>query len=168
MYYILLAIISIVMCYKFGDWRNWKKYYSTILFFILSNVVCILLTYNHTLWQFETKILNSTFCDLFISITVYPSIVMLFIPNFPTKITKIVTHISYYVAIFTIAEWIGIKFGYFDHFNGWNIWFSIIFNYILFSILYLHYKKPLYAWEIALISPHILFFLMKIPYNSIR
>jgi hypothetical protein len=168
MYHILLAVISIVMCYKFGDWRNWKKYYSTILFFILSNVVCILLTYNHTLWQYETKILNSTFCDLFICITVYPSVVMLFIPNFPKKTTKIITHISYYVAIFTLAEWIAIKLGYFAHFNDWNIWFSAIFNYILFSVLYLHYKKPLYAWGIALISPHILFFLMQIPYNSIR
>jgi len=58
--------------------------------------------------------------------------------------------------------------GYFTHHNGWNIWFSLIFNYILFSVLYLHYKKPLYAWGIALISPHILFFIMKIPYSSIE
>jgi hypothetical protein len=156
------------MCYKFGDWRNWRKYYSTILFFILSNVACILLTYNHTLWQYETEILNHTFCDLFVCITVYPSIVMLFISNFPKKTIKIITHISFYVAIFTIAEWIGVKLAYFTYFNGWNIWFSTIVNYILFSVLYLHYKNPFYAWGIALISPHILFFLMKIPYNSIK
>jgi len=168
MYYIFLAIVSIVISYKFGDWRNWKNYYPTILFFILSNVACTLLTYNHTLWSYETKILSHTFCDLFVCITVYPSIVMLFIPKFPKKITKIITHISFYVAIFTIAELIGMKFGYFTHHNGWNIWFSIIFNYILFPLLYLHYKKPLYAWIIALISPHILFFLMKIPYIIIK
>ncbi|WP_404814413.1 CBO0543 family protein [Clostridium algoriphilum] len=168
MYHIFLAVVSIVICYKLGDWRNWRKYYSTILFLILSNVVCILLTYNHILWLHETKILNHTFGDLFICITVYPSIVMLFIPNFPKKITKIITHISFYVAIFTMAEFIGLKFGYFTHHNGWSIWLSIIFNYTLFSIVYLHYKKPLYAWIIALLSPHILFFLMRIPYNSIK
>jgi len=168
MYHIFLAVVSIAICYKLGDWRNWRKYYSTILFLILSNVVCILLTYKHTLWLHETEIINHTFCDLFICITVYPSIVMLFISRFPKKITEIITHISFYVAIFTIAEFIGMTLGYFTHHNGWNIWFSLIFNYILFSVLYLHYKRPLYAWIIALISPHILFFLMKIPYNSIK
>jgi len=93
---------------------------------------------------------------------------MLFIPNFPKKTTKIITHILFYVAIYTIAELIGVKLGYFTYLNGWNIWYSLILNCMIFPILMLHYKKPLYAWIIALISPHILFFIMKIPYNSIR
>ena len=168
MYFIFLAILSILICYKFGDWRNWKNYYPTILFFILSNVVCILLIYNHPLWLYGPSILNRTFSDLFICITVYLSTVMLFIPNFPKKITKIISHISFYAAIYTIAELIGVKLGYFTYYNGWNIWHSLIFNFILFPALMIHYKKPLYAWVIALISPHILFLIMKIPYNSIR
>jgi len=130
MYHIFLAVVSIAICYKFGDWRNWSKYYSTILFFILSNVVCILLTYNHTLWLYETKILNHTFCDLFISITVYPSIVMLFIPKFPKKITESITHISFYVAIFTIAEFIGMTLGYFTHITVG------IYGFLLYLIIY--------------------------------
>jgi hypothetical protein len=167
-FHILLAIASIFICYKFGDWRNWKNYYPTILFFILSNAVCILLNYNHPLWFYESKILNHTFCDLLVCITVYPSTIMIFIPNFPKKITKGIIHISYYVSIYTIIEFFGVKFGYFTYHNGWNIWCTIVFNYIMFLILYLHHKKPLYAWIIALTSPHILFFIMKIPYNSIR
>jgi len=167
-YHIFLAAVSIIICYKFGDWKNWKNYYPTILFFILSNVVCIVLTYKHPLWLYESKILNGTFSDLLICITVYPSTIMLFIPHFPKKLTNIIAYVSFYVAIFTLPELIGMKLEYFSHHNGWNIWCTIIFNYIMFSILYLHYKKPLYAWIIALISPHILFFIMKIPYNSIR
>ena len=143
-------------------------YYSTILFFVLSNVACILLIYNHPLWLYAPKIINSTFSDLLICITVYPSTVMLFIPNFPKKITKIITHISFYVAIYTIAELVAVKLGYFTYYNGLNIWYSLIFNFILFPILMLHHKKPLYAWIFALISQHILFFIMKISYNCIR
>lgn len=168
MYHILIALLSIFICYIFGDWRNWKGYYSTILFFILANVVCMLLTYNHQLWCYESKLLNCSFCDLLICITVYPSTVMVFIPHFPKEIKKIVPHVSFYVAIYTIAELISLKLGYFTYDHGWNIWCTLIFNSIMFPILYLHYKKPLYAWVIALISPHILFFIMKIPYNSIR
>ncbi|MGH4120414.1 CBO0543 family protein [Clostridium sp.] len=168
MYFLFLAIISIVICYKFGDWRNWESYYPTILFFILSNLACILLIYNNPLWFYESKILNRTFSDLFICITVYPSTVILFISRLPKKTSKIILHISIYVAIYTFSELVGIKLGYFTHHNGWNIWYSLVFNYIIFAMLLLHYKKPMYAWIIALISPHILFFIMKIPYNCIR
>lgn len=168
MYDILLAVVAIFICYKFGDWRNWKNYYPTILFFILSSVVCIVLTYNHPLWLYKSAVINHTFTDLFISITVYPCTIMMFIPHLPSKTTKIILHISIYVAVYTIPEFIAVKLGYFTYYNGWSIWHTLIFNYIMFPILILHYKKPIYAWIIALISPHILFFIMKIPYNSIR
>ena len=156
------------MCYKFGDWRNWHKYYSTILFFILSSVVCIALTYDHPLWLYEPVIINHTFTDLFISITVYPCTIMLFLRKLPKNFTKILLHISIYVAAYTIPEFIAVKLGAFTYYNGWSIWHTLVFNYIMFPILILHFKKPLYAWLIALISPHILFYVLKIPYSSTR
>jgi len=168
MYHIFLAIVSIAICYKLGDWRNWRKYYSTILFFILSSVVCIVLTYNHPLWLYKSEILNQTFSDLLISITVYPSTIMLFIPHLPNGKIKTIRHISYYVAVYSIVEFIASKLGYFSYYNGWNIGYTIIFNYIMFPILILHYRKPVYVWFIVLICPHILFFLLKIPYSTIR
>jgi len=168
MYLIILSIVSIFICYKLGDWRNWKIYYSTILFFILSSVTCIILTYNHPLWLYQSSVINHTFTDLFISITVYPCTIMMFIPHLPSKTIKIILHISIYVAIYTIPEFIAVKLGYFTYYNGWNIWCTLIFNSIMFPMLLLHYKKPVYAWVVALISPHILFFIMKIPYSSMR
>jgi len=168
MYIIFLSVISICICYKLGDWKNWRKYYSTILFFILSSVACAFLTYNHPLWLYKSVVINHTFTDLFISITVYPCTIMMFIPHLPSKITKIILHISIYVAVYTIPELFAIKLGYFTYFNGWNIWYTLIFNCLMFPMLILHYKKPLYAWGIALISPHILFLILKIPYSIIR
>ena len=126
------------------------------------------MVYNHPLWSYESKVLGRTFADLLICITVYPSTVMMFIPHLPSKKAKVFLHVSIYVAVYTIAELIAVNLGYFAYHNGWNIWASLIFNYIMFTILILHYNKPLYAWIIALISPHILFFIMKIPYSSIK
>jgi hypothetical protein len=168
MYLIFLALLSIYICYKLGDWKNWRKYYSTTLFFILSSVVCIVLTYDHPLWLYKSSILNHSFTDLFISITVYPSTIMMFIPHFPKKITKIIIHIATYAVAYTVPELIAVKLGYFTYYNGWNIWYTFIFNCIMFPMLILHYNKPLYAWFFALISPHILFFILKIPYSVIR
>jgi hypothetical protein len=93
---------------------------------------------------------------------------MMFIPHLPNKMTKIILHISIYVAIYTVPEFIAVKLNYFEYLNGWNIWCTLIFNCLMFPMLILHYKKPLYAWGIALISPHILFFLLKIPYGALR
>ena len=168
MFHIFLAVFSITICYIRGDWKNWLNYYPTILFFILNSVVYNLLTYNHPLWLYESGILNCTFSDLLIAITVYPSTVMIFIPNFPRKVSKILLHISIYVALYTSTEFIANKLGYFTYHNSWSIGYSFIFNYSLFSILILHYKKPLYAWIMALMFPFILFYIMKIPYSSIR
>jgi hypothetical protein len=168
MYIILLALISILLCYKLGDWRNWKKYYPTTLFFILSNAVCIDLTCNHPLWLYKPTVINETFTDLFISITAYPSTVMMFIPHFPKEKIKILLHISLYAAVYTAAEFMAVKLGSFTYHNGWNIWCTVIFNFLLFPILMLHYKKPLCAWLIALIAPHVLFFIFKIPYSVVK
>ena len=96
MYHILLAFISIAICYKFGNWRNWKKYYPTILFFILSNLACVILIYNHQLWAYESKILGHTFADLLICVTVYPSTVMMFIPHLPSKPIKSIKKLKTY------------------------------------------------------------------------
>ena len=113
MYHIFLSFVAILICYKFGDWKNWKIYYPTILFFILNSVICVLLTYNHQLWCYESGFLKCTLCDLLICITVYPSTVMVFIPYLPKKKTKIFNYISIYVAMYTIAEFIGYKLKYF-------------------------------------------------------
>lgn len=167
-YHIIIVFLSIFICYKFGDWKNWRIYYPTILFFILCSIGCIVMTFNHPLWLYESKLMNHTFVDLFISITVYPCTIIVFICNFPNKPVKIFLHISFYVFIYTIVEFISFKLGYFSYYNGWNIWCSLIFNYIMFIILIIHHKNPIYGWIIALICPHILFFIMKIPYNTIR
>ena len=168
MYIIFLSLISICICYKFGDWKNWREYYATILFFILSSVACAFITYDQPLWLYESVVINHTFTDLFITITVYPCTILMFIPHLPRKMSKAILHIAIYVAVYTIPELIAVKLGCFTYDNGWNIWYSFIFNCIMFPILILHHKKPLYAWSIAIISPHILFFLLKIPYGAIR
>ena len=168
MYLIFLSVSSIVICYKLGDWRNWKKYYSTILFFTLTSVIFTVLTYNHPLWSYKSVVINHTFTDLFMCITIYPSTIMMFIPHLPSKTTKKALHVSIYVTLYTIAEFIAKNLGYFTHYNGWNIWCSLIFNYIMFSVLILHYKNPIYGCVLVLIGYNIILLIMKVPYNSIR
>ena len=34
---IVVTLIIVVIARKWGDWRNWKQYYPTILFFIATD-----------------------------------------------------------------------------------------------------------------------------------
>ena len=61
MFHIFIATVSISICYRYGDWGNWKNYYSTTLFFILNSALCDFFTYNHPLWLYGSKGLDNTF-----------------------------------------------------------------------------------------------------------
>lgn len=168
MFHIVVALIAISVCYKWGDMKNWKLYYPTILFFIIGDLSYNVITYNNPLWLYYSPLLKHTFSDLLIDITVYPSTVLVFVPNFPKGTYKRGLYISYYVLIYTFFEFVSLRLGYIIHFNGWNIMSSIIFNYVMFIMIILHHKKPLIAWSLVLVAPHILLYLYKIPYSMIR
>ena len=50
----IYASIWLGMLWKRGDWRNWKKYYSTILFFILGDFIYLYLLSDHfPMWRYQ-------------------------------------------------------------------------------------------------------------------
>lgn len=49
MFRIILVLVFVIIAWKWGDWKNWKLYYPTILFMILGDFVYIFLTYKKPL-----------------------------------------------------------------------------------------------------------------------
>lgn len=156
-FHIIVVIIALLLCYKLGDWRNWQKYYSSILFFMMGDFIYLVLFRKTMLWMYNTDILNHTLVNLLIIFTVYPATILLFIPHFPKGILKRSGYILLWVALFSATEYISYRLGCFSYHNGWNIGWSIIFSSIMFPLQYIHYKKPLSAWCFALIK--LLFFI---------
>ena len=149
-YYIIMIVMSFLICYKWGDWRNWENYYSTILFFILGDSIYGLLFRNTLLWTYEFPLLNHTLISLIIGFTVFPATVMVFIPLYPKGLVKQAAYILICTFVYSLGEYIAYKIGAFSYYNGWNLYYSVIFCLIMFPLLYLHYKKPLWAWGGAL------------------
>jgi hypothetical protein len=81
--------------------------------------------------------------------TVYPSVMLVFIPYFPKLIEKKILYILFWVSLVTTVEFISYRLGSFSYDNGWNLGWSLIFTIIMFPLIYLHYKKPLWAWILA-------------------
>lgn len=151
-FHVSIIIITILVCYKWGDWRHWEKYYSTILFFMMGDFIYLVLFRKTMLWSYNTDILNHTLVNLLVIFTVYPSTILLFIPHFPKRTTNMPGYILLWVVLFGIAEYTSHSLGCFSYHNGWNLGWSIVFTIIMFPLQYLHYRRPLYAWGLALIK----------------
>jgi hypothetical protein len=66
MSFIILIIISIFLCWKYGDWKNWRLYYPTILYMVIGNLTCDILVYRNPLWSYTINFLNHIYADLLV------------------------------------------------------------------------------------------------------
>jgi hypothetical protein len=157
---IVFGIIFLLVGWKFGDWKNLKKYYPTILFFIIGDLLYNILTDNHPLWNYNKDwiLSNHTLANLWIMITVYPATVITYLYHFPGRKIKQIFYILLWVILFFVWEFLDLHvFGLINHSNGWNMWWSLLFDIILFIMLPIHHKRPFVAWGLSIII--IIFFL---------
>jgi len=163
-----LIIISVTICWKRRDWRNWNKYYPTILYFILLDFLYNMLFANFSLWEYRQLFPNHTLNDILEAITIFPCTVLVFLPHYPNKVYKQIFYVLFWVVFYTSVEYISFRLGCFIYFNGWNIWCSAVFNIALFLTLILHHKRPKIAWISTVVGIIITTILTKLPLNSLK
>ncbi|MCM3166091.1 hypothetical protein [Peribacillus frigoritolerans] len=49
----VFTVLFLLAGIKWGNWRRWKDYYPTILFFIIGDLLYSCLLYNHQLWAYQ-------------------------------------------------------------------------------------------------------------------
>ncbi|MFP5111492.1 CBO0543 family protein [Bacillaceae bacterium C204] len=150
--YILINIFYILAGYKWGDWRNWKQYYPTILFFIIGDFLYNFLLYKQSMWLFHDLILpNHTMITILAMVVSYTATVLIYLGRFPEGGKKRSLWFLIWVGIYLCVEYVNNKFGFITYHNGWNLWWSVLFTGIIFLILPIHHKKPLLAWLLSII-----------------
>jgi hypothetical protein len=161
----LLTIIIIAITWKWGDWKHWKQYYSTILFWALGNFIYLFLTIDKPLWGFTT-IIPASLANILVSLVIFPCVSFLFLPYFPNKSNvKKLLYIGSWVFLFSFIEWWALQIHHYSHFNGWRLSYSVIFNLVMFTLLRIHYKKPCWAWIISFVTGATIMIVFKIPLN---
>ncbi len=159
----LLTIIVLAITWKWGDWKHWKQYYPTILFWALGNFIYLYLTFDKPLWKFTT-IIPQPLADILMSLLIFPCVCLIFFPYFPNKsIIKKLLYISLWVFMFSSIEWWALKIHHFAYFNGWEFSYSVIFNLGMFTLLRIHYKEPRWAWIISFVTCVAIMIVFKIP-----
>lgn len=154
----------ILAALRWGDWRNWHKYHATILYFILGDVLYYYITYNHRLWSLvPTWPLKHELVCVAGEFIVFASTILIFLGRYPSGRFISTWWTLVWASIYTVNEWILLKTGTFTYEHGWTLFDSFLFTILMFIMLRLHYKRPLFTIVISVPILILLIFLNSIP-----
>lgn len=171
MYLILVVVVYIVFAKKFVDWKRWKEFYPTIQFYIICNLLYNFLFYQHTLWKYHAvtvQWLNHTLIEITFTFFIVPVVFMLYLQYFPTGKRKKYIYLGVWVVYFSVIEVLFERKGLFIYENGWNGWWSTLFNLIAFTIIRIHYRKPLVALLVSIPIIVVLLFIFHPSLNDMK
>lgn len=165
----LYSVLAILAAWKWGDWKNWRQYYPTILFFILISMLHLVITYDHPQWVFHDYFVpNSTLKALIMFFFQYPGFTILFLTFLPSKRAYLPLYFLLWVAIFASLELLSLLVGVISYKNGWHFGWSIVLNLCTFPTLYLHYRRPLWGWGVSFLVTTIFVILFQVPIMKLK
>ncbi|MCM3670346.1 hypothetical protein M3181_15285 [Mesobacillus maritimus] len=159
-----------------GDLKRWKKYYPTLLFFMIGDFLYLYLLSDHfPLWTYnpqgidETIGITNTHVTLSIMFVKYPATTFIYLAKFPeTGRFMQILYGTGWVGLYTLNEFIDRKLNLIVYDNGWNFYWSILFNVVMFTILRIHYCRPLVAWGLSILFILFLWNIFNVPSEVFR
>jgi hypothetical protein len=135
-----------------------------MLFFGMGDLIYHLVFTEKPLWKFQADFLVPPLNELFIIFTIFFSSTLLYLSKFPKKLSSQITWIIFWILLYTAKESLTSLINMFTNHNGWNIWWSVLHNIIMFILLILHHKNPILAWIIAFAFLFTIMSLFNIPF----
>lgn len=149
---IIYPIVFLLIALKFGKWKNWKQYYPTLLFMVVGNLLYSFLFKDYPLWRFEHTFEKDVLptrmsIDLLKTFTSFPILAFIYLSLLPEEGTfrTYIKHLLTWTVLFFVIEWISEKFGMITYHHGWSMWWSLGFDFSMFTLLAIHYKRPILA-----------------------
>lgn len=165
--HIAIALMSIFSAWKWGDWRHWQRYQPTMLYMLSAEMIYEFLTKDYSLWTFRPDILlNGTLVVLVYAVVSMPLTVLVFLSRYPQKWSKRILYYGKWVAIYMGVEVILSVTHRISYQHKWSLWWSFVFDVVMFPMLQLHTKKPLLAYVLSVmaISGYMIF--LKVPITA--
>ncbi|MDF2958485.1 MAG: hypothetical protein K0S39_220 [Paenibacillus sp.] len=167
---ILYSTLWILAAFKFAD-QNWQRYYPTMLFAALGNLLYELICYQHQLWQMEPNGLPVALIPMLLLISIgMPLSTWIYLSTYPTErgIWSKTKHLSLFTAIFVLLEYVSVKCGAITYHNGWNLFWSFLFDIVMFIMLRTHYNKPLLGLVMSLAYTVLLIMMFDVPLEKMK
>lgn len=164
--HLIINLYIIFAVWKWADYKSWQKYHSTMLFLPLMSLVYGYISFSAGifLWNVVPDFLFTHAVTELIYITILlPSTVLLFLTNYPDSPQKIVIHFLKYIFIYSTVETLLYATGRFEYQNGWSIWHSIFFYFLMFPAIIIHYKRPILAYIVFILITILGVWYFKLP-----
>lgn len=157
--HLIIALFTIFSTWRFGDWANWKKYHTTMLYIAAGGLLYEYLSNGHKYWIFHSDVLfNEQLTVIVYALVTMPLSVLIFLSRYPRTYKKQFIYLIKWVIIYASAELILQCFGRITYQHGWSFYHSLLFDIMMFPMLIFHHWKPLWAY---LVSIFIVIFLMQ-------
>ncbi len=164
MFFIVLAISFVLATWAWGDWRNWRKYHATSLFFLFGNSLYFSFTFNYPLWRHQPlpPIDSPIVVELLVMIC-FACTPMIYLGKWPNSVKKSLLWIALWILLYFSVESFLLFIGGIKHDNGWTLFHSLLFNIIMFPMFRLHYKRPILAYILSVPIIIVLLVWLKVP-----
>jgi hypothetical protein len=163
--HLAITLFTIFAAWLWSDWRNWRKYHATMLYIASGGLLYEYLTKDYTLWIFHPDFLfNRTITIIVYAVITMPLNVLFFLSRYPSNgWKKQWIYMLKWVMIYAFVELALQLFGRISYKHGWNFWYSVLFDVMMFPMLRLHHLKPLWAYIISIIIIIILMSWFHVP-----
>lgn len=169
---LVLPFIYIIGTWRFADWRNWRKYYPTILFIISVDFFISVLMYEYPLWTFRGSFIipNHTIADFTLTFVTFPCLTLLYLSLYPyhARWLKQVFYIGVWFIVEVSTEYLFRCAKLISYSHGWNFGWSCVVWIFLFIGLRLHQTRPLWAWGLCFVCSVFLILYFHIPVTKFR
>jgi hypothetical protein len=148
-----IALFTIWAAWRLGDWRNWEKYHSTMAYITIGGLLYEYITGQNSLWLFHPDFLyNQKITVIVYSVLTMPLTVLIFLSRYPEDVLKKQAfYITKWICVYTLVELVLLWTGRISYQHGWSIYYSVLFDIMMFIMLRLHYKKPLLSYGISIL-----------------
>ncbi|WP_307300361.1 CBO0543 family protein [Neobacillus driksii] len=152
-----------------GVWRRLNEFYSTLLFWIIGDLLYASLLHDFRVWEFRPVWIDHfilpthTIIATAIAFINYPSVIVVFLGRFPKSNIKKLCWVILWAMIFQAIEIIAYLNDSIVHNHGWTLTWSFIFNLMTFSLLAIHRWKPWVAWLLSILNIILLWIIFHPP-----
>lgn len=175
-YNAIYAFVWIFALWKWGDLKQWKKYYPTFLFFLIGDFIYLyLLSDRFPMWKYTPQSIDKgmglTNSHIVFSVMAvkYPITLLLYLSHYPEgNLFRQAAYIAFWVVLYAINEGADLLMHLIKYYNGWSLWWSTLLNTVMFSMLRIHYLRPWLAWVLSLAFIVFLWMVFDVPSSVFR
>jgi len=164
--HIIFTVLTILASLKWADWKNWRNYHASMFFISTGGLLYEYMVQKNTLWKFHPDFFyGHQMVVIVYAILTMPISILIFLTHFPEKWLKRIFYILVWSGIYICGEWILLVLERISYQNGWQLWYSFLFDLVMFSVIALHHYKPVPAYIVSVLIIIFLIHYFDIPFK---